>query len=442
MTRGSQSLCRHERDHEQPRSRAKGRGCPRVVYSRVSSAVVVRRDFYRRHTHDALLQSARAGCHRWSDKYTPDACARFSSPKTRDKTGSQPRRVAGGGGLRSQFLRLGRPNVGNCANTDRWRDAIAARTRSAACRYGPNAAEPDAGAPVGNGQPAAYPHAERAMKIVIFFFGITVAFIRPACALTPGDLSRITLEQHPGLQLSHDLVFRDENGQQFRFGNSAIKQPTVLVPGYYRCPMLCPLINDGLIQALQELRMSVGRDFQVVDFSIDPGDTAADAARKKSEYLRRYGRAGAAQGWHCIVGDQHAIAHLADEIGFRYAYDPETKQYAHPSGVIVLTLEGKISRYIFGATFDARELRDALVAAREGESTSTLSKLFLVCYHYNPITGKYGALIMSIVRFAGIATLLAIIGSVALMVGRDRRARRALYEASPSPDGPAVRPYQ
>ena len=280
------------------------------------------------------------------------------------------------------------------------------------------------------------------MKIVIFFLGITVALIRPACALTPGDLSRVTLEQHSGLQLSHDLVFRDENGQQFRFGNSAAKRPTVLVPGYYRCPMLCPLINDGLIQALQELRMSVAHDFQVVDFSIDPGDTPADAARKKSEYLRRYGRAGAAQGWHCIVGDQHAIAHLADEIGFRYAYDPETKQYAHPSGVIVLTLEGKISRYIFGATFDARELRDALVAAREGESTSTLSKLFLVCYHYNPITGKYGTLIMSIVRIAGIVTLLLVTGFVALMVTRDRQARRALSETSPSPDGPAVRPYQ
>ena len=158
--------------------------------------------------------------------------------------------------------------------------------------------------------------------------------------------------------------------------------------------------------------------------------------------MRRYGRAGAAQGWHCIVGDQHAIAHLADEIGFRYAYDPETKQYAHPSGVIVLTLEGKISRYIFGATFDARELRDALVAAREGESTSTLSKLFLVCYHYNPITGKYGALIMSIVRIAGIVTLVVITGFVALMVGRDRRVRRALYETSPSQDGSAVRPYE
>jgi protein SCO1/2 len=249
---------------------------------------------------------------------------------------------------------------------------------------------------------------------------LLIGFARSIQALTPGDLSRVTLEQHPGLQLSHDLVFRDENGQQFGFGNPAATQPIVLVPGYYRCPMLCPLINDGLIQALQDLRMNVGRDFQVVDFSIDPADTPADAARKKSEYLRRYGRRSAAEGWHCVVGDQRSIAQLTDELGFRYVYDPETKQYAHPSGVIVLTPEGKISRYIFGATFDARELRDALIAARDGESTSTLSKLFLLCYHYNPITGKYGALIMSIVRIAGIATVLAIGLSIIYFARRPR----------------------
>jgi protein SCO1 len=249
---------------------------------------------------------------------------------------------------------------------------------------------------------------------------LVIGFARSIQGLTPGDLSRVTLEQHPGVQLSHDLVFRDENGQQFRFGSSTVKQPIVLVPGYYRCPMLCPLINDGLIQGLQNLRMSVGRDFQVVDFSIDPADTPADAARKKSEYLRRYGRPGAAEGWHCVVGDQRSITQLSDQIGFRYAYDPETKQYAHPSGVILLTPECKISRYIFGATFDARELRDGLIAAREGESASTLSKLFLLCYHYNPITGKYGALIMSVVRVAGIVTVLAIGLSIIYFARRPR----------------------
>ena len=273
---------------------------------------------------------------------------------------------------------------------------------------------------------------------LILIFGLA----GPVFALTPGDLSRVTFEQHPGRQLSRDLVFRDENGQPFHFGDQVGKQPTIVLPGYYRCPMLCPLINDGLIQVLQELRMSVGRDFQVVDFSIDPKDTPANAARKKSEYVRRYGRHDAATGWHFLVGDERSIAQLADELGYRYAYDPETKQYAHPSGIVVLTPEGKISRYIFGARFDARELRDALVAAKKGESTSTFSKLFLLCFHYNPITGKYGALIMSIVRVAGIMTVLAVIAFVVWMVGRDRRARRLRDAGDISADGPAVHPYQ
>src|SRR5207248_5815640 len=188
----------------------------------------------------------------------------------------------------------GRPDVGSCADTDRSRDAIVAGTRSARRRCGPNTAEPDASASFGNGQPAASPNAERAMKTflscraksrhpdalsrvrlresstslgmpALLIFGLA----GPIFGLTPGDLSRVTLEEHPGLQLSHDLVFRDETGQHFRFGNSAAKQPTVIVPGYYRCPMLCPLINDGLIQTLQESRMSVGSDIQVIDFSID-----------------------------------------------------------------------------------------------------------------------------------------------------------------------------
>ena len=260
------------------------------------------------------------------------------------------------------------------------------------------------------------------MKRMVLFFTIIVAFVMPASAVTPGDLSRVTFEQHAGLQLSRELVFHDENRQPFRFGDRSGKKPTILVLGYYRCPMLCTLINDGLIQALQEMRLSVGRDFQIVDVSIDPAETPGDAARQKSEYVRRYGRHGAAAGWHCLVGDQHSIAQLADEIGFRYAYDSETKQYAHPSGVVVLTPEGRISRYIFGASFDARELRDAIAAAREGKSTSTFSKLFLLCYHYNPITGKYGAVILSILRVAGIATVLAIGVSIVYFARRTRPA--------------------
>jgi protein SCO1/2 len=246
------------------------------------------------------------------------------------------------------------------------------------------------------------------MKLVILSFATVLALVRPACALTPGDLSRVTFEQHPSVQLSPDLAFRDENDRLFRLGDHFGKQPTILVLGYYGCPMLCSLINDGLIQALQELPMSVGKDFQVIDVSIDPAEKAAAAFAKKSEFLRQYSRPDAANGWHFLVGDKNSIAQLADQVGFRYAYDPQIRQYAHPSGVIVLTPQGKISRYVFGVRFDAKELRDALIAAKEGKSSSVISRVFLLCYHYNPITGKYGGLILSILRIASLGFLAAL----------------------------------
>jgi protein SCO1/2 len=166
------------------------------------------------------------------------------------------------------------------------------------------------------------------------------------------------------------------------------------------------------------LPLAVGRDFQLIDVSIDPSETAALAAAKRSEYLREYGHPDRADGWHFLVGDQRAILQLADQTGFRYAYDPQSRQYAHPSGVIVLTPEGKISRYVFGVRLDARELRDALVAAKEGKSSSTISRLFLLCYHYNPITGKYAPLILSVLRIASLTFLVVVLWFVFSMARR------------------------
>jgi protein SCO1/2 len=250
--------------------------------------------------------------------------------------------------------------------------------------------------------------------ILVLFFGLTASI----SALTPGDLSRVRFEQHPGHQVSRDLVFHDESGRALTLGELFGKQPLILVPGYYRCPMLCTMINDGLINALENLRSSVSSDFQVVDLSIDPNETSASAAEKKALYVRRYGRSGSAAGWHCLVGDEKSIAQLADEVGYRYAYDPQTKQYAHPSGVIVLTPQGKISRYVFGAAFNSTELRDALAAARNGKSGSVLSEIFLLCYHYNPITGKYGQLILSTLRVASVGFVALIGWWVFLMASR------------------------
>jgi protein SCO1 len=263
--------------------------------------------------------------------------------------------------------------------------------------------------------PGAPRTARRAVPTIAVFMFLLV---RPLFALTPGDLSRVKFEQHPGQQISRDLVFRNEEGRALKLRDLLGNRPVILVLGYYRCPMLCTMINDGLINALQNLRANVGSDFDVIEVSIDPAETPAAAAERKTLYLRRYGRSGATAGWHCLVGDTKPISELTDEVGFRYAYDVESKEYAHPSGVIVLTPAGKISRYVFGATFNSTELRDALAAAQQGKSTSALSKIFLLCYHYNPITGRYGALIMSILRVAS----AGFVGLLALWVFRMARS--------------------
>jgi len=256
------------------------------------------------------------------------------------------------------------------------------------------------------------------MKTIAIIFCLCSGFVRPSFALSPGDLSRVKFEQHPGHQISRDLVFRDEKGRALKLGEFFGNRPMILVLGYYRCPMLCTMITDGLINALENLRANVGTDFDVVQVSIAPDETPAAAAEKKALYLRRYGRPGAAAGWHCLVGDAKEITLLTDEVGFRSAYDRDIKQYAHPSGVIVLTPEGKISRYMFGVAFNSTELRDALAAAKQGKSGSVLSQIFLLCYHYNPITGKYGALILSVLQIASVG----FVGLMALWVFRMARA--------------------
>lgn len=267
----------------------------------------------------------------------------------------------------------------------------------------------------GRARPLGAPRTAR--RAVAAIAVLAVLLVRPISALTPGDLSRVKFEQHPGQQISRDLVFQNENGRALQLGELFGNRPVILVLGYYRCPMLCTLINDGLINALENLRANVGTDYDVIELSIDPDETAAAAAERKALYVRRYGRAGAAAGWHCLVGDAKAITQITDEVGYRYAYDPEIKQYAHPSGVIVLTPHGKISRYVFGVAFNSTELRDALAAAKEGKSGSVLSQIFLLCYHYNPITGKYGALILSILRIVSIG----FVGLVGLWVFRMTR---------------------
>jgi protein SCO1 len=238
----------------------------------------------------------------------------------------------------------------------------------------------------------------------------------------PAALREIGFDQHLDESLPLDTQLRDEAGGAVRLGDYFGERPVVLVFAYYTCPMLCTLAINGLSSALNVLSLSPGADFEIVTVSINPHDTAAAAAAKKAGYLERYKRNGAAGAWHFLTADQPSIDRLTKAAGFRYAWDQETKQFAHPTGIIVATPDGRLSRYLFGIEYGPRDLRLAIVEASSGKVGSPVDSLLLYCYHYDPLTGRYGLAIMRTMRVAGAATVLALGGFIFVMLRRERRA--------------------
>ena len=225
---------------------------------------------------------------------------------------------------------------------------------------------------------------------------------RPA---VPGNLG---IDQRLNAQVPLDLRFRDETGRSVQLGDYFGSKPVILALVYYRCPMLCPLVLDGLVSSLRVLSFTAGNQFTVVVVSFNPRETPELAAAKKETSLQRYARPGAEGGWHFLTGEEQAIARLAGAVGFRYAYDAAQDQYAHASGIAVLTPQGKIARYFYGVEYAPRDLRLGLVEAAANKIGSSIDQLLLLCYHYNPATGKYSALVLDAVRLGGAATVLAL----------------------------------
>jgi protein SCO1/2 len=245
----------------------------------------------------------------------------------------------------------------------------------------------------------------------------------------PTALREVGFDQELGARLPADLVFRDEAGRSVRLGDYLGKRPVLLTLVYYDCPMLCTLTLNGLAGALSALAFDVGREFEVLTVSFDPSETPALAAAKKAAYLRRYARPGAEAGWHFLTGDAGSTAALARAVGFRYAWDPETRQYAHPAGVIVLTPEGRIARYLFGVEYAPRDLRLGLVEASAGRIGTPIDELILYCYQYDPARGRYGASVMGMLRAGGVLTLAALGAFVSVSLLRERALRRGAAKA-------------
>jgi protein SCO1 len=239
----------------------------------------------------------------------------------------------------------------------------------------------------------------------------------PAAAL-PMAVQGVGIDQNLNAQIPLELAFKDETGQAVRLGQYFRGKPVVLALVYYECPGLCDLVLNGLSHAMEQISLNVGSDYEVVTVSFNPKESWQLAGAKKSNYIEKYQRGGAQEGWHFLTGREDAIKTLANTVGFRYNYDPVAKQFAHASGIMVLTPEGKIARYFYGIQYKPRDFRLGLVEASANKIGTPADQVLLFCYHYDPTTGKYGMAITEITRALGTATVLALGGFVFIMIRR------------------------
>ncbi|HEX4004315.1 MAG TPA: SCO family protein [Candidatus Acidoferrales bacterium] len=230
----------------------------------------------------------------------------------------------------------------------------------------------------------------------------------------PDLLKQVRIDQKLDDSIPLNLTFRDEHDKTVELAQYFGSKPVILTLVYYSCPMLCTQVLNGLDRSMENIPLTIGKDFNVVTVSIDPTERPVLAEAKQELYTGMYRRPGAAQGWHFLTGDEPQIKALADAVGFHYAYDPDSKQYAHAAAIMLLTPNGRISRYFYGVTYPERDLRLGLVDASSGRIGSHLDAAMLYCYHYDPHTGKYGLLISHVIQVSGALTIL--IGGIGLFI--------------------------
>ncbi len=264
------------------------------------------------------------------------------------------------------------------------------------------------------------------------FVCAALALAALACALPPAHavqsdriLGEVSFDQKLDAQVALDLPFTDENGARVELGRYFGTKPVVLLLVYYECPMLCTLVLNGFVRMLRALSLEPGDDFEIVTVSIDPRETPELAQKKRTKYIAEYGKPEVASAWHFLTGSEAAIADLAHTVGFRFKFDDETNQYAHASGFVTLTPQGRVSKYFYGVEYSPRDVRLALVESSSGQIGTLVDQVLLLCYHYDPTTGKYGVAIMTLVRALGVLTVAALVGFIFMMLRRERSVLRA-----------------
>lgn len=239
----------------------------------------------------------------------------------------------------------------------------------------------------------------------------------------PSILNNVGIDQHLNGQIPLDLNFVDEHGQPVLLRQYFDQKPVIMTMVYFQCPMLCSQVLSGLTFTLNGMPgFNVGREFNVIIVSFDPRDKPQDAQENKERYIKRYRRSGSEEGWHFLTGKKDQIDALAQALGFRYVWDEQNQQFAHASGIMLLTPDGHIAQYYYGIEYDPRFIHLGLVEASKGKIGNIVDQLVLYCYHYDPRQGKYGAAIFNILRISALATVLVLGGFVLIMVRRERRS--------------------
>jgi len=262
--------------------------------------------------------------------------------------------------------------------------------------------------------------------------GMSTGIMSPPANVRPPYLQNVGIEQHMNGQVPADLQFTDDTGRTVKLGDYFGKKPLILNLVYYKCTMLCGEALAGLTGSMRVIKFDVGNQYDVITVSFNPKETTQDAAAKKATYIKSYGRPGAAAGWHFLTGSADSINALTKAVGFQYQYDEKNDQYAHATAIMVLTPQGRISRYFYGVEFPPKDLRMGLVEATQGKIGNAVDQVLLYCYHYDPVTGKYGAIVSNMLKLGAAATILFLAVLLFVLFRIDRSApRRAWHDAKP-----------
>lgn len=251
--------------------------------------------------------------------------------------------------------------------------------------------------------------------------------------MRPPVLKDVGIDQLLDNQVPTDLEFRDETGKAVRLADYFKDKPVVLSLVYYDCPQLCTMVLTGLLGALKTLPMTPGKEFISLTVSFDPKEKPELAAAKREEYLKKFARPEANDGWHFLTGDERSIRELTRSVGFRYVWDPVTQQYAHASGIMVLTPGGRVSRYFYGIEYAPRDLRFGIVDASGGKIGSLADQVILYCYQYDPNRGTYGLVLMRLMRIFAAMTIVSIVGLILFLRYKTKKKESENAAQNPAP---------